>query len=221
MRPHPESRRRRTHGLAILLLAAAAAPPLCAAEPPPAHTAKSRGPVAYVVGRANDLLDVFELNAGIGHGAKLDLKYGLQFFGLGEVRSRRVGTIDRRAGVWRELDDEFGFLPLSFLAWPVHYAARLAGSRNVADIARFVAEAGSDGFQHLDRKELNGDPAFLLKDTVQGPRHARWGDSFPIGAEIHAGVGVRAMVRPLQLVDFLVGFVGVDLDPWLARNPFE
>ena len=58
-----------------------------------------------------------------------------------------------------------------------------------------------------------GDPAFILKDTVEGPNHTRWADSFPIGAEAHLGVGLRVMVRPLQLVDFLVGFAGLDLDP--------
>jgi len=199
----------------LLLLAALAG----AGEPAPAPAGPVAAPLRYLRERALDLLDAVELNVGAGRGAKLSVQYGLQFFGAGSVRSHRVGTIDRRVGRWRELDTELGLLPLSLLAWPVHYAAKAAGRRQLAADAAFVAKDASDGFEHLDRKELNGDPVFLLKDTVTGPVHTRWGDSFPIGFEVHALVGVRARVRPLQLADFLVGFVGVELDPWLATNP--
>jgi len=176
-------------------------------------------PLRYLEARGRDFLDAFELNAGVGPGAKLSVNYGLEFFGAADVKSWRLGTFGGHAGTWRELDTTFGILPLSLLAWPVAYGADAAGWRGLAGGARFVAEDGSKGFEHLDRKELNGDPAFLLKDTADGPIHTRWGDSFPIGGEIHAGVGIRAFLRPLQLVDFLVGFVGIDLDPWLATNP--
>ena len=178
-------------------------------------------PARYLRDRALDLLDIVELNVGAGRGAKVSVKYGLHFFGLGSVRSRRAGTIDRRAGTWREIDTEFGILPLSVAAWPVHYGAEACGWRQLAAGARVVAQAGSEGVQHLDRKELNGNPAFILRDTVEGPVHTRWGDSFPIGAEVHLLVGLRAVVRPLQLADFAVGLVGLDLDPWLAKNPEE
>jgi len=177
------------------------------------------GPAGYLRERALDLLDVVELHVGAGRGAKVDVRYGVHLFGLGDVRAWRAGAIDRRVGTWRELDSEIALLPLSILAWPVHYAAKGCGWRTLAGDARFVAQAGSEGVQHLDRKELNGDPAFVWKDTVEGPRHTRWGDSFPIGAEVHALVGVRAAVRPLQLVDFVVGIVGLELDPWLTREP--
>ena len=204
--------------LAVLLALASAGPALAGGDAPrPAGPA----PLRYLRERALDLLDVVELNVGAGRGAKLSVKYGIHFFGVGSVRSWRAGTIDRRAGVWREIDTEFGILPLSIAAWPVHYGAKACGYRQLAADAKLVAQAGSEGVEHLDRKELNGDPAFLLKDTVEGPVHTRWGDSFPIGAEVHAFVGVRAMVRPLQLVDFAVGLVGFDLDPWLATNPAE
>jgi hypothetical protein len=107
------------------------------------------------------------------------------------------------------------------LAWPVHWGAKAAGRDQLAMDARFVARAGSEGVEHLDRKELNRDPAWIVKDTVSGPVHTRWADCFPIGAEVHAFVGARAMVRPLELVDFVVGLVGIELDPWLERNPAE
>jgi hypothetical protein len=199
---------------------AAAAEPQKDARPDPGGVlAVPRAIARYVGERVNDLLDVFEVNVGIGRGAKIDVKYGVQFLGLGDVRSRRLGTIDRRVGYWRENDSEIGLLPLSLLAWPVHYGARELGARRLAADAKFVAETGSDGLQLLDRKELNDDPEFLLKDTVNGPVHARWGDSFPIGAEVHVGVGVRVMLRPLQLLDFIAGFAGIELDPWLAECP--
>lgn len=208
-------------------IALAAATLLVAASSGRAESASWRGagkvataPLRYVRGRVLDLLDVFELHVGMGRGVKADVKYGLHFFGLGDVRAWRAGMFGRRAGTWREIDTEIGLLPVSVLAWPVHYGAKAAGWGRLAGDARFVAQAGSEGVQHLDRKELNGDPEFFWKDTVEGPRHTRWGDSFPIGAEVHAFVGVRAMVRPLQAVDFVVGLVGLDLDPWLARRPF-
>lgn len=175
----------------------------------------------FLAERARDFLDIVELNVGVGRGAKLHLAYGVQFLGIGDVRSRRLGILDRRAGTWRELDTELGLFPLGLVAWPVHGAARLCGRGDLAADARFVAQDATDGFQHLDRKELNADPAFILKDTVTGPVHSCWGDSFPIGVEVHALVGFRATVRPLQFLDFLAGFVGLDLDPWLARSPEE
>jgi hypothetical protein len=206
-----------------ILLSLLVVPPLFAGEekaPEPKAGKHSLllAPVRYAHERLADLADIFELNVGIGRGAKLDIKYGIQFLGLGNVRSQRYGLLDRRMGTWRELDDELALLPLSYLAWPVREGARLCGWRRLAGDAGFVLQAGTLGVQHLDRKALNGDNEFLLKDTVEGPIHTRWADSFPLGLDLHAGVGIRAVVRPLQLADFVVGFVGIELDPWLNTN---
>ncbi|HPD14274.1 MAG TPA: hypothetical protein PLE19_04960 [Planctomycetota bacterium] len=206
---------------AVSLVLAASLASSAADEAPASPRSEARRPwppAAYAAERVNDLLDAFELNAGIGRGAKLSLRYGLHFFGLGEARTRRYGVLDRRMGTWRELDSELSLFPLSLLAWPVEGAAGLAGARQLQQDARFVLQAGTEGVQHLDRKKLNGDPEFVLKDTVEGPLHTRWGDCFPIGAEMQAGVGLRLTVRPLQLVDFLAGFIGIELDPWLATE---
>ena len=189
-----------------------------APEPKAGKPSVLLAPVRYARERLADLADIFEFHVGIGRGAKLDVRYGVHFFGLGEVRSQRYGLLDRRIGTWRELDDELALLPLSYLAWPVREGARLCGWRRLAGDAGFVLQAGTLGVQHLDRKELNGDPEFLLKDTIEGPIHTRWADCFPIGAEVQLGIGLRAGVRPLQLVDFVVGFVGVELDPWLNTD---
>lgn len=190
------------------------------ARRPPTSAAKRlvRPVVRYLCERGADLMDVVELNVGVGRGAKSDFHYGIHFFGLGDVRSWRAGVLDRRVGYWRELDTQLGLLPLSLLACPVEQAARVAGQRQLAADARFVLEVGTDGVRHLDRKEFNGDPEFILKDTVSGAMHTRWGDSFPIGGEVHLGIGARAYLRPLQLVDFIVGFVGIELDPWLTAE---
>jgi hypothetical protein len=195
------------------------------AEPPeraePGGMAILAAPIRFLGWRLADLAHVVELNAGQGHGFKLGLSYGVHFFGLGRVRAWRAGLMDRRAGYWRELDDTFSLFPLSLLGWPVRGAAELAGWPQLAQDARFVATAGGLGVEYLDRKEYLGDPAFIVKDTVQGWRHARWGDSFPIGGEVFLGlVGLRLQLRPLQLADFALGFVGLDLDPWLDTSPY-
>lgn len=205
------------------LASAAAAQDAPALPPPPSQPQRRQpspltGPARYLCERLADLLDIVELNVGAGPGAKLDLHYGIHFFGLGDVRSRRIGILDRRVGYWRELDTELGILPVSLLACPLEQAARRCGARQLAQDARFVLQAGTDGFRHLDRKELNGDPEFILKDTADGPLHTRWGDSFALGGEVHLQLGARVFLRPLQLVDFLVGFVGIELDPWLAAE---
>lgn len=207
-----------------LLLLLALAGPLGAGEAPAPEAPRKRAPailapLRYLHERGADLMDVFELHVGAGRGAKLDLRYGVHFFGLGDVRSHRIGLLDRRVGAWREIDTQLSLFPLSLLAWPVERGARLCRWRRLAEDAGFVLQAGTQGVQHLDRKEFGGDPEFFLKDTVEGAIHTRWSDSFPIGAEVQAGVGVRFMLRPLQLADFLVGIVGVDLDPWLLREP--
>jgi len=172
-------------------------------------------PVRYLGRRAQDLLDVFELNVGAGRGMKVSVKYGVHFFGVGDVRSHRLGLMDRRAGVWREVDTEFCIFPLSLLGYPVLWGAEAVDATGAARTARFIVKDGARGFQHLDRKELNGEYAFIWSNMADGARHTRWGDSFPIGAEVHAFVGVRAGLRPLQFVDFVTSWVGVDLDPWL------
>jgi len=205
--------------LSVLAVRWLAAGESAAPEPEARKGSRALAPLRYLHERLADFLDIFELNVSVGRGAKADLKYGLLFFGLGDVRVQRYGLLDRRAGTWRELDTELCLLPLSLLASPVEQAARLGGAPGLAQDAHFVLQAGTDGFQHLDRKEFNGDPEFLLKDTVDGPMHTRWGDCFPIGAEFHLGVGARVTLRPLQLVDFLVGFAGFELDPWLNSQP--
>jgi len=209
-----------TRKAAIVLLASLtlAAPGLARAEGRIATVALA--PVRYLGERALDLLDVFELHVGAGRGAKVSVKYGLHFFGAGDVNAYRVGLMDRRAGYWREVDNEFCIFPVSFLAWPVLWGAEGVGATGTASVARLVTKDGHRGIFMLDRKELNGDYAFIWSDMGEGCRHMRLGDSFPIGAEVHALVGVRAGVRPLQLVDFITSCVGLDLDPWLKEKSY-
>ena len=207
--------------LAALTLAALLSP-AAEASPSLAHLARTAlAPVRFAGGRLADLADAVELNVGSGRGFKIELCYGIHFFGLGDVRAWRAGTLDHRVGYWRELDSELSLFPFSVLGWPVSGAARLAGDRRRAQDARFVATAGGLGVEYLDRKDYLGDPAFLLKDTVEGWRHTRLRDSFPIGLELYAWrAGARFRLRPLQLADFFAGFVGIDLSPWLEKTPF-
>ena len=94
-------------------------------------------PVRYAGARGQDLLDVFEINVGIGRTAKLDLKYGVHFFCVGDVRAWRAGTIDRRAGTWRETDEGLSLFPLSLLGWPVHWAADACRCRGLLNLPRY------------------------------------------------------------------------------------
>ena len=178
-------------------------------------------PFRYAAGRFGDLLEALDLSVGLGPGVKLDAKYGVSFLGAGRVDAVRLGLCGRRLGLWREADRQLGLFPFSLLGWPAHAVGRLLANPGLADTALELALAASLGTQTIERKELIARGAIALTDSVKMWRHTTWGDSLPVGAEVHAGlIGARVMVRPLQIVDFAVGFVGIDLDPWLAKRPF-
>jgi len=178
-------------------------------------------PCRYVAGRVGDLLEVVELSVGVGPGAKVDAKYGVNFLGAGSVRSLRVGLRGGRPSAWGERDRQAGLFPFSLLGWPAHGVARLLQDRELAEKALYVAATTSLGTQTLEYRMAAEQGTAALRDVASMWRHTTWGESLPIGAEVHAGlVGARVMARPLELVDLAVGFVGIDLDPWLAREPF-
>jgi hypothetical protein len=167
------------------------------------------------------LLDVVDLNVGVGPGAKVDAKYGVHFLGAGSVRSVRVGLTDGRLRLWRERDEQVGLFPFSLLGWPAHAVGRIVNDPKLSEKALEIAIGASLGTHAVEREFIAKEGATVLKDVAQMWRHTTWGDSLPVGGEVHAGlVGARVMARPLQLVDFAVGFLGIDLDPWLAKKPF-
>ena len=178
-------------------------------------------PFRYVGGRVADLFEVVDLNLGFGPGAKIDARYAVNFLGAGRVESVRLGLDHGRLRGWREADRQMGLFPLSLLGWPAAAAGRVLRNPELTEKAIELAVAGSAGSQTLERAELAREGAPVLISVVSMWRHATWGDSLPVGAEAHAGlVGARVLVKPLQLVDLAVGFVGLDLDPWLAKRPF-
>jgi len=201
--------RRLSSGVLVLVLAT------------PAHGGAGWEPLRYLGCRLADLLDALELNVGVGPGAKVDVKYGISFLGVGRVRALRVGVVGRRPSIWWESDRQAGLFPFSLLAWPPYGLGRLLNERELAEKALWIAVSGSLGHQSIEREELTTGGGLLVKEVVKMWRHTRWGDSLPVGAEVHGGlIGVRVLVRPLQLADFVVGIVGLDLDPWLAKTPF-
>ncbi|MFP4057730.1 MAG: hypothetical protein ACLF0G_12765 [Candidatus Brocadiia bacterium] len=202
-----------------VLLLALAAP--AAGGSAPGGASVLWAPARYLGGRGLDLLDILEVSVGLGPGAKADVKYGINFLGVGRVRALRMGMDGRRPNVWWEADDQVGLFPFSLLGWPAHLAGRLLDDPQLTERAIQLAIAGSLGSQTVQRKELAEEGAVVLSDVVRMWRHTRWGDSLPVGAELHAGLaGARVMLKPLQALDFAVGIVGLDLDPWLAKSPF-
>jgi hypothetical protein len=178
-------------------------------------------PVRYVGGRVADLAEAVDLNVGIGDGAKVDVRYGVNFLGAGRVRAVRAGLHGGRLALWKEKDHTLGLFPLSLLGWPAHLVGRVANSRKLRDQALELATAHALGTQTVERDVVMRQAGTMLGDAVKSWRHTRWGDSLPIGGEVHAAlVGARLVAKPLQLLDFAVGFAGIDLDPWLAKKPF-
>lgn len=178
-------------------------------------------PLRYVGGRLGDFFEVFDLNVGLGDGVKLDVKYGVNFLGAGRVRSVRLGLADGRLDFWQERDRSLGLFPFSLLGWPAHLAGRVLGDPKLSEKALNLAMAHSLGTQTVDRELVAKEGAVVLHDVLKMWRHTTWGNSLPLGAEVHGGlVGVRVIAKPLQAMDFVLGFVGIDLDPWLAKRPF-
>jgi hypothetical protein len=178
-------------------------------------------PFQYVGGRLLDAAEVVDLNVGVGTGAKVDVKYGVNFLGAGKVRAVRAGLADGTLDLWTERDRELGLFPFSLLGWPAHVAGRVLNDPKLSQKALELAVAQSLGTQTIEREVLAKEGAVVLRDAVKMWQHTRWGDCLPLGAELHGGlVGARVMAKPLQALDFTIGFVGLDIDPWLAKTPF-
>jgi hypothetical protein len=178
-------------------------------------------PVVYVGGRVADLLEVVDLNLGVGAGGKADVKYGVNFLGAGRVDAVRFGLADGTLDLWSEQDREVGLFPFSLLGWPAHLVGRMMNEPGVSNRAWHIAVDYSLGTETMDRRWVAWESRKVVQDVLRAGVHTTWGNSLPLGAELHPGlVGVRVTAKPLQAVDFALGFVGIDLDPVLARRPF-
>jgi hypothetical protein len=175
-----------------------------------------KNPATYVRNRLWDAADIFELNLGIGLGLKAGVEYGIGRTALGRVEAQRIGFDGRQVGAWVELDEAFGIFPASLAFLPLELLRGAGeGWKNAAVV---LVEVGTIGMEHIARDRLTTSSVLYHEALALGPWHERPGDICALGAEVHAGLlGLRARAKPLELVDFVLGFVGIELDGQLGH----
>ncbi|NQT88652.1 hypothetical protein HQ560_17940 [bacterium] len=178
-------------------------------------------PFQYVGGRVGDLFDIIDVNVGIGPGAKIGVKYAVNTLGAGSSEAVCLGVRDGGPDAWTESTEVHGYFPFNLLGWPASVASRVLDDEELTRLLIDAALAGGIGTETIQREEIIDIGGEVVQDMLRMWRGTRWGDSLPIGAEIHGGiVGARVIVKPLQAIDFALGFVFIDLDPWLAKRVY-
>jgi hypothetical protein len=154
--------------------------------------AGGRGVGAYFRARANDLADVFGLSFSLGFGVLANVRatQAIQCGGLFHGGAR-FGFIGREAGGWSETAVELG-IPGFYLR-----SADLEPANK--DLLRVRTERGQSLWQFLGDEGVPYDTGYDRK-------------FWQVGATVHAGiVGVDFSVNLKELVDFLLGWGGLDL----------
>jgi len=174
----------------------------------------------YLSGRVNDAIDMVEMDVGFGVGAKAGLEAALVRIGAGTLQSQRFGFDGRQAGAWTEQNVMFGIFPISLLFAPFELA------RNQGDVWEGLAaggfELGTSGTERIRRGNFATTAVLYQEAVAVGPVHERPGDIASVGGEVFLGfLGVRARLKPVEALDFLTSFFGLDLDPMLAHPSAE
>jgi hypothetical protein len=172
--------------------------------------------LGYTRDRFLDLVDIFELDLGVGPGLKAGVEYGVGRTTLGYVEAQRFGLDGRQVGTWSERNVAYGIFPASLAFAPFEL---VRGAGEVWEGLAVVGfEMGSLGVERTKRESFATTATLYGEASMVGPWHERPGDLCAVGAEAHLLIlGARARVKPLEIVDFIVGIVGVDLDPKLAH----
>ncbi len=174
----------------------------------------------YAFERVADALDVVEANVAIGPGLKVGVEYAVLRTTLGSVQAQRLGMDSRQIGAWSERNVAFGIFPVSLLFAPFELVKDKGDAWEALAVGGF--EIGTVGMERTSREAFATTDVLYLEAVMAGPWHERPGDIASVGAEVHLLlVGARARVKPLEFVDFLLGFVGIDLDPRLAHPDVE
>jgi len=174
----------------------------------------------FVSARSLDLLDVAEVDFGVGPGLKAGIEYGAARTTLGLVQAERFGFDGRQVGAWVERNASFGILPASLLFAPCELFRR--AGEPWRSLAVYGFEMGSLGAERTERQDFATTAILYRQATMAGPWHERPGDVASFGLELHLLlVGGRMRFKPLEALDFLAGFVGLDLDPALAHPEEE
>jgi len=170
----------------------------------------------FLEGRTLDLIDVGEFDIGIGPGLKAGLEYGVARTTLGLVEAQRIGFDGRQVGTWMERNASFGILPASLVFAPFELVRR--AGEPWRSLALYGFEMGSLGAERTQRRDFVTTAVLYHEARAAGPWHERPGDIAAVGAELHLFlIGARARLKPLEALDFLLGFIGLDLDPRLAH----
>jgi len=139
----------------------------------------------YFLNRWFDLIDIVDFSLGAGPGFLINVRATKMAQLVGGVSdSWRIGFRGRSAGIWREKRKEAGFSLLYY-----------------QKVEREKIEGWVESFRV---EEMDLDTA----DVYGGDKDRAFTG---IGATIHAGVLVDVNVRPMQLVDFCLGLLTVDI----------
>jgi hypothetical protein len=139
----------------------------------------------YFLNRWFDLIDIVDFSLGAGPGFLINVRATKMAQLVGGISdSWRIGFRGRSAGIWREKRSEAGFSLLYY--------------------------------QKVEREKIDGwVESFRVEEMDLDTADVYGGDkdrSFTgIGATVHLGVLVDVNVRPMQLVDFCLGLLTVDI----------
>ncbi|HEY3319828.1 MAG TPA: hypothetical protein VGP72_05055 [Planctomycetota bacterium] len=139
----------------------------------------------YFLSRFYDLIDIVDFSVGAGPGLMVNVRATKLVQAIGGYSDAyRVGFRGRSAGVWREKRKEIG---VSLL-----YYQKVQRERVTGWVESFRSEK-----MDLDTSTVyanNNDRSFL-----------------GVGATIQAGVLVDVNVRPMQALDFVLGWMTIDI----------
>ncbi|MCU0722311.1 MAG: hypothetical protein MUC63_01610 [Planctomycetes bacterium] len=183
--------------LSALLLALAGAAPGC----------------SYLEARGKDFADCWRLTVGLGIGASASVEVGPIGWGVGYWEGYAVGVWGRQspfAGAHQHLGIPF---PLGLIAGPLAMAILPGGEGSdafatmlfVATEIENVAPSGGEESEQWKRGQFLHANAFLDSERDG------WADYFWIEAGARCLVGVHAGFNPAEFLDFLLGWVGIDL----------
>jgi hypothetical protein len=171
----------------------------------------------YLSNRVLDMVDMFEVNVGFGFGVKVGMEFGLGRTSLGFSDTQRIGMDGRQWGLWSEKNAAFGYFPLSLAFAPFELSR--SEDEPWKTLRMHCFEAGTVGVEWTKRENFLTTAKLYDEAQMAGPAHERVGDCFAIGGEMHMLViGARMRIKPAEMVDFFLGFVGIDLDRDLVHR---
>jgi len=169
-----------------------------------------QGPVGlvgnYLGDRVLDALGVFDVSVGTGPGGGLMLSLGLGHLGGYTARTYRLGIFGPYVGRWKERKESLGFFPMGILLWLFTATSDgLVFSRSIEQTA--MGFGFDEGWGRFPHGWGTLTPAF----GSVGPYGKPAAHSATIGFEVHWGIGLRAKIRPLAIINVATGFFGFHL----------